>query len=252
MQIQNVPVTGARYWAALSIASVFGCNMGDFVARILHLGHSSGLAPLAVVLAVILLLERRAKMPMELYYWLAIVTLRTAATNLGDLATHDFKLSFPNVMAGLAVLLLVILLVEAISPARRAADALAAREQGVPVTNGFYWLAMLTAGTLGTVIGDYFADILELGNGMASVVLSVILAAIMLVRAITTLSGTAFYWLTVVAVRAAGTTVGDYCAGRHGLNLGLPLSTGLTGAALIIALLIWARPMAPTSRAAVA
>jgi len=33
MQTANVPAVGARYWAALSVASVFGANMGDFVSK---------------------------------------------------------------------------------------------------------------------------------------------------------------------------------------------------------------------------
>jgi uncharacterized membrane-anchored protein len=32
------------------------------------------------------------KIPTEAYYWLAIIVLRTAATNLADLCTHDLNL----------------------------------------------------------------------------------------------------------------------------------------------------------------
>ena len=43
-----------------------------------------------------------------------------------------------------------------------------------------------------------------------------------------------FYWATVVAIRAAGTAVGDTLAGRN--MLGLPLSTAATGVVFIILL----------------
>ncbi len=52
-----------------------------------------------------------------------------------------------------------------------------------------------------------------------------------------------YYWLTVVAVRAAGTAVGDLVAGRN--LLGLPLSTLVTGVLFIALLAIWNEPMAP-------
>jgi uncharacterized membrane-anchored protein len=45
------------------------------------------------------------------------------------------------------------------------------------------------------------------------------------------------YWTTVVAIRAAGTTVGDYLASRG--VLGLPLSTAVTGIAFVLLLVLW-------------
>ena len=62
----------------MSIASVFGANMGDFVARYLHLGHAGGLLPLAAILAVVFVAERRDRSPHQWYYWLAIIIVRTA------------------------------------------------------------------------------------------------------------------------------------------------------------------------------
>ena len=52
-----------------------------------------------------------------------------------------------------------------------------------------------------------------------------------------------FYWLTVVAIRAAGTAVGDLLAGRD--LLGLPFSAAVTGILFVVLLVVWkpsARP----------
>jgi uncharacterized membrane-anchored protein len=46
-----------------------------------------------------------------------------------------------------------------------------------------------------------------------------------------------FYWLTVVAIRAAGTVIGDLVSARN--MLGLPLSTAVTGILFVALLLIW-------------
>jgi uncharacterized membrane-anchored protein len=48
------------------------------------------------------------------------------------------------------------------------------------------------------------------------------------------------FWTTVVAIRAAGTAIGDTLASRH--MLGLPLSTAVTGAVFVMLLLIWREP----------
>jgi uncharacterized membrane-anchored protein len=236
MNSRNVPPTGPRYWLALSIASVFGANMGDFVSHDLQLGHAKGLGPLAAIFALALIAERRDQRRPggnQAYYWIAIVTLRTAATNLGDLATHDLRLAYAWVIAALAVLLALLLTLG------RAGTTPATT--GVPVTDGRYWAAMLTAGTLGTVAGDYIAGDLGLGVGPASILLGGTVVAMLALRGVAGWAGAASYWVTVVAIRSAGTTLGDFCAFRHGLALGLPVSTGVSGALLVGVLVVGGR-----------
>jgi len=232
MQTRNVPALGARYWAAISLASVFGANLGDFVSHILGLGHVRGLAPLALIFAVILLLERRARVGSQAYYWLAIVTLRTAATNLADLATHDLRLEYDAVTGGLAGLLVLILLV-----GRWRRPAAAGAPPGLPATDAYYWAAMLTAGTLGTAVGDDVAD--TLGLGPATLVTVALLGLALACGARSALATKAGYWTAIVLVRTAGTNVGDFVVSRHGLGLGLPVGTPLTGLLLLAALLLW-------------
>ena len=82
MQQYHVPLLGLRYWIALCLASVFGANMGDFFAHNMALGHVAGLPFLAIALALVFLLERFDRTAHEAFYWLAIVVVRTAATNL--------------------------------------------------------------------------------------------------------------------------------------------------------------------------
>jgi uncharacterized membrane-anchored protein len=229
MQPRNVPATGPRYWTAISIASVFGANLGDFVSHALHMGHIRGVLPLALVFAAILLTERRARSHSEIYYWLAIITLRTAATNLADFATHDLRLGFGWVAAGLAALLLLVLLLDRF--ALPAADA----PSGLPPTNGLYWAAMLIAGTLGTALGDALSGDLGMGVGLASAMLGVVLATMFCLRAQPAFVTKGSYWFTIVIIRTTGTTVGDLLA--H--SLGLEPSTALSGILLAGTLLLW-------------
>ena len=225
MKPASTPVTGPRYWAALSLASVFGANLGDTVSHDLHLGHWRGLLPLALALAATLLMERRAKTGHQAFYWLAIVIVRTAATNLADLATHDFRLGY----AGLAFCLGLLLLALVTLRQQPAASG------SMPAANGWYWAGMLVAGTLGTALGDGTADGLGLGVATGSLLLCAILAAVFILRARDAFAGLACYWVTVVAVRTAGTTVGDLTA--H--TIGLLSSTALTGSLLVALLALW-------------
>ena len=235
MQIRNTPITGPRYWAALCVASIFGANMGDFVSHELHMGHANGLAPLALMFGIIQFSERRLRMPTEAWYWLAIVTMRTAATNLGDLLTHEFHIPFPAAIAGLAIALAAVLIVET-KVATKAPTA------GVPDTNAFYWVAMLVAGTLGTDVGDYVAGVLKFGLATGSLFLIAAVGLALAVRNLRNWATRPTYWIAVVALRSAGTTVGDYFESRHGLVLGLPVCTAFWAIVLIALLLAWPTP----------
>jgi len=235
MQLANVPVLGARYWTAITIASVFGANLGDFVSHVLHLGHWRGLPVLAVLLAGVLVAERRAPWRGEALYWAAIVILRTAATNLADLATHDLRIAYPRVIAGLAVLMVLL--------ARRVGRR--ADRSGPPATDSWYWATMLTAGTLGTAIGDFTSGEMGFGSGLGTIVLGAVLAAVLAWAGRSHWSTRLAYWGSIVAVRSAGTTAGDFCAFGHLLGLGLPLSTWVFAVVLVAVLMLW--PAAGTS-----
>jgi uncharacterized membrane-anchored protein len=243
MQKIHLPVLGPRYWVALCIASIFGANMGDFFAHNLGLGHVAGLPFLALALAIVVFAERFDRSSHESYYWIAIIIVRTAATNFADFACGDLKLPRLLVTAALAVVLAAAVW----TSWRLAWRSMAADKSGQTVTvlraDLGYWVCMFTAGTLGTVIGDYGSHNLHLGDAGSSLLLSPIVAALFLVGRNGPLRWLPFYWLTVVAIRAAGTSVGDFISGRS--MLGLPLSTLVTGMLLAVLLVVWREPATP-------
>jgi uncharacterized membrane-anchored protein len=236
MQQCHVPRLGARYWIALCLASVFGANMGDFFAHDIGLGHVAGLPFLALALAAVFVVERFDRAAHETYYWLAIVIVRTAATNLADFLSVDLRLSKPWVMAGLAALLALSVAAAWRLVWRQRPDNNDAQDNLLRADYG-YWLAMLIAGTTGTVMGDFFSHDLHLDNAVASLVLSALLAPFFVAGAWRRLWPLPLYWATIVMIRAAGTTVGDLIAARHAL--GLPLSTAVTGVLFVGLLLLW-------------
>ena len=245
MRISNVPAITRRYWAAILVASMCGANTGDFLARNLHLGHICGLLPLAVLFSIILWVERRAKLRTEAYYWLAVIVVRTAATNLADLATRDLKLGYGPVESGLTALLIVILLIDLAR--NRSTNARVApvgrRVWNLPATDATYWVALLTAGVLGTASGDFLSHILGLGNG--SIVLVAIYGIVLLLAARAGGMTKPWYWAGIVAARAAGTTMGDLVARHEGLSL----STVSTGFLLVSILVLWKDRRVVTSEA---
>lgn len=234
MNERHLPLLNVRFWAALCLASIFGANLGDFFAHDIGLGHVAGLPFLVVAFALVLVAERYDTGVREIYYWLAIILVRTAATNIGDFLAGDLKLPRSGVMAGLAILLAIA--VAAIHQ-RRIRIALLDRRRELLTADWLYWIGMLLAGALGTVIGDYVSHNLKLGDLMASAALGVPLALLFIVGSRGPIWSVPFFWVTVVMVRADGTVVGDWFAGRP--MLGLPLSTILSGLVFVALLVAW-------------
>lgn len=238
MQLKNVPAITPRYWSAILAASMCGANTGDFLSHNLHLGHIRGLLPLALLVLIILWAERRSLVATEAYYWLAIIVLRTGATNLADLGTHDLKLGYGAIEASLTVLLVIFVGADRSRGPSFTYPASTPRPM-LPATNGLYWLAMLTAGTLGTASGDFVADVVGLGLFYGSALLVVLYGVVLLAAWRFGGMSKPWYWASIVAARTAGTTMGDLLASRHGLDLGLPLSTVLTASLLAAAVILW-------------
>jgi uncharacterized membrane-anchored protein len=242
MQQIHLPTLGARYWTALCLASIFGANLGDFFAHNLGLGHVAGLPFLALALILVVVSERFDRTVHQAYYWTAIIIVRTAATNFADFACGDMKLPRLLVTAGLAALLVATLLASWQFAWRRQPEK---DDDGNSVlrADAGYWTSMFIAGTLGTVIGDYCSHNLHLGDAGASLLLGSILALVFVTARNGLLRSLSYYWLTIAAVRAAGTVVGDLLAGRH--MFGLSSSTLVTGILFVALLAVWKEPPAP-------
>ena len=245
MRYVNVPSVDARYWAAITLASIVGCNLGDCLSFYAHWNHWIGFAPLTVVFAALVFAERRSARATEAWYWAVVIVLRAAATNLADLATHTFEWPYPSVILGLVALQVLV-----VWPVLPRLLLVGSKETGCPATTGWYWLSLLFAGTLGTALGDCTAEQLHLGTGYGTLVLSAIFAVVLAIGSRSRWNTKAAYWIPIIAVRAAGTCAGDWLAFRddpglnNGLHLGLPFSTTLCCALFVASLLVWKPPTA--------
>lgn len=228
----NTPQVNARYWTAITLASVFGTNLGDFYAHESGLGILTGLAVLALLAAVVFVVEHFSKFQSEAYYWLVIILIRTGATNIAD--SLAFRVRVPPLTLTLSLIALLCLFGWF---THRAYSGKEQSSRALPKTDAFYWLAMLTAGVFGTVEGDIISH--KVGQGPASVGLSVLLLGMLWIGRGRAAQVMALYWTTVAVARTAGTAIGDWLAENKTLNIGLPLATLMTGIAFVAVLVLW-------------
>lgn len=232
MKAIHVPSVDMRYWLGITFASIFGTNLGDFYAHESGFGLINGVYVLVAIVAVAFLAEQRDSKPHEFYYWFVIIIIRTGATNIADYLAFRIHLPPLPLTLGLAALIAGFAwCASAMSRATRAAP-----NTMLPDTNAVYWAAMLAAGVFGTVLGDICQH--AYGRGTASLGLGVLLAAALFAGRART-GYVAVYWATIAIARTAGTAMGDWLAENKDLNIGLPVSTLLTGIAFVAILVLW-------------
>jgi uncharacterized membrane-anchored protein len=228
----HIPTVNARYWAGITLASVFGTNLGDFYAHESGLGLGFGLLVLAVLAGVCFLVERWDSRAHEAWYWLVIIIIRTGATNIADYLAFRLRVPSLPLAVGLCVLFGALAWGTHFVGARSSESD---GERKLPDTDTIYWLAMLTAGVLGTVLGDDLTHKFGLAIGSIGT-LAVLLGALALVPNSWSIMT---YWAVVAIARTTGTAIGDFLAASRRLHLGLTRSTLMTGIAFVLVLVVW-------------
>ena len=238
MKAIHVPSIDARYWAGITMASVFGTNTGDWFAFRSGLGILGGLPILAILVAAVFLLERRHQRQNEVWYWLVIILIRTGATNIADFACGGRFLGINRIVFSAALAAFIF----AMAASQRGKNV----APGLPRTDAIYWTMMLAAVVLGTAAGDAVLGALGGPAGMggvhASLLLGAMLAALLLYGRAGRIQLLFYYWLTICVARTAGTAVADMLAENRTLNIGLPASTILTGVIFVAVLWFWKSP----------
>jgi uncharacterized membrane-anchored protein len=253
MQTRNLPTIDAGYWAAIVAASMCGANSGDLAAGPLGLGHIKGLLPMAIVFLAIIWAEKTLKWTTVAFYWLAIIVLRTMATNLADLGGHDLHISYPVFMIALAAFMAIMLYIDKARGSEKSgivgADGV---WRGLPATDWNYWIVMLAAGTLGTALGDYIheKDNLNFGVYVGSAICVPIFGIALWLALTVGKMTTPWYWVAIVGARTLGTDLGDMLVTilrtmTPTRPMGLWISTILTGMLLAAIVYFWKSKRAP-------
>ncbi len=173
--------TVAFYWVAIVFTRTAATDLGDFLARSLHLGYGSVSAVVAIVLTIFLLawrdpgsgsapipgaIARKALPTTNARYWAGILMVSTFGTTLGDFVSDDLGLGFAKGSLVLGVVLGTVLVGELST--RRSNEAR-------------YWAVIAVVRTTGTVMGDFLSEGLGLGFAAAAGLVGAVLVTILLI-----------------------------------------------------------------------
>lgn len=168
------------YWTVILLTSTAGTTLSDFMDRSLGLGYAAGSGLLTLTLLAVLGLwytvtgtlsvthvgSRRA----EVFYWTAILVSNTLGTASGDFLADDSGLGFAGGAVVVASAIAFLALLSATTSVSRVA---------------LFWSAFVLTRPLGATVGDLLTKPvssggLDLGTGMASLVLLTVLVGLVL------------------------------------------------------------------------
>lgn len=230
--LTKMPEVTLLFWVIKIAATTLGETGGDALSMSLGLGYllSTGIFAVLFALAVFAQIRARAFHPM--LYWAAIIASTTVGTTLADFADRSLGIGYTGGSSLLLGLLLVSLFVW-----QRTLGSVAVSSISTPKAEMFYWLTIMFSQTLGTALGDWTADTAGLGYTGAMLIYGALLLLVVLAWWRTKISHTLLFWAAFVLTRPLGAVVGDFLD-KPIAQGGLELSRYAATAALLVFILI--------------
>lgn len=228
----KLPAITAGFWCIKILATTLGETGGDAVSMSMGLGYLAGTAIFAVVFAAAVAAQMRARALHPFLYWFTIIATTTVGTTLADFCTRSLGIGY----AGGSLLLLTLLLA-CMRIWQATTQSLAVEHIRSRRAEGFYWCTIMFSQTLGTALGDWSSDSLDMGYLGSSAIFGGLLALVLAAYLWTRVSRTALFWLAFILTRPFGAVVGDLLD-KPLQDGGLALSRYAASATLVAAIVL--------------
>ncbi|WP_087690208.1 MULTISPECIES: COG4705 family protein [unclassified Pandoraea] len=203
--LAKVPEVTLMFWVVKIAATTLGETGGDAVSMSMNLGYLVATAIFAVVFAILVSAQIRAKSFHPALYWATIIATTTVGTTLADFADRSLGIGYAGGSAILLALLLGSLWVW-----HRTMGSVSVNAVDSPKAEVFYWVTIMFSQTLGTALGDWTADTAGLGYTGAAVVFGALLLILVGMYFWTRTSRVFLFWAAFILTRPLGAVVGDF------------------------------------------
>jgi len=231
-EFSKVPEVTLIFWIIKILATTLGETAGDAVSMSLDLGYLLSTVIFAVIFVVAVVVQILAKKFHPVIYWATIVATTTVGTTMADFADRSLGIGYTGGTAILFVLLMASLFIW-----RRTMGSVAIDTVSSPKSEMFYWVTIMFSQTLGTAMGDWMSDSMEIGYLGSVGVFGTMLAIIALCYYRTKVSRTTLFWAAFIMTRPLGAVVGDFLDKPFGKG-GLELSR-YTASAILMGLIVF-------------
>jgi uncharacterized membrane-anchored protein len=207
----------------------------------MHLGYLVSTSIFASVFAVLVCAQVLAKRFHAFLFWAVIAATTMVGTTLADFLDRSLGIGY---LGGATILFVSLLAVLGLW--HRMLGSMSIASISSHKAEVFYWTTILLSQTLGTALGDWFADSdsgLGLGYERGALVFAGGLAVVSAAYLFTKTSRTLLFWTAFILTRPLGAMVGDLLDKPHASG-GLELSRYTASAVLagLIVALIFVLP----------
>lgn len=229
--MSKLPKITIFFWIMKICATTLGETAGDAFSMSMDLGYLVSTGIFAVIVIAAVALQIRAKQYHPFLYWFTIIATTTVGTTLADFATRSLGIGYTGGSAILLTLVVASLLIW-----RWVMGSVSVDEVNTPTGEMFYWVTIIFSQTLGTALGDWFADTADFGYLGAAAVFGAILLIVAALYYFTSISRVILFWVAFIMTRPLGAVVGDFLDKPldHG---GLDLSR-YTASLILIAIIV--------------
>lgn len=215
--LSKVPAVTLWFWLIKICATTLGETGGDAFSMQLNLGYAVASLIFLAFFAVTLFIQVRAQKFHPFAYWAVVVATTTVGTTMSDYLDRSLGLGYIKSSIILFVGVLIVLGIWRAVAGKIEFENIISRRDEV-----FYWLTILVSNTLGTALGDYTADDLNLGFERGALVFAILIAVVAAAYFFTRISHAVLFWAAYVLTRPLGATLGDTLTkpgAQGGLNL---------------------------------
>jgi uncharacterized membrane-anchored protein len=216
--ILKIPPLTVLYWCEKMTATTFGETFADYFAQTLDFGYATTSIVLILLFVVTLACQLKVKTYWPVLFWAVMGTSSIAGTSISDFIDRTLGWGYPMGMGILFGILMCIIGCWKLSGEHMNVEGAMNRKAEV-----FYWSTILVSNTLGTAMGDYMADSLNLGFGAAAGIIGGCLICLAGLAYFSKVSHVLLFWVAFVLTRPFGATFGDLLTkskSKGGLDLG--------------------------------
>ena len=233
--LSKVPQVALAFWIIKILATTLGETGGDALSMQLNLGYLVSTFIFLAFFAVTASAQVGARRFHPSIYWACVVATTTVGTTTSDYFDRTLGLGY---VKSSVLLLAGVILVLAVW--RRTTGSIAVERISTRTNETFYWLTILVSNTLGTALGDFTADDLNLGFGGGALLFAGLIAIVAALHLFTRAPKAILFWAAYVLTRPLGATLGDVLTkpvDDGGLNLSRIGASAVIAAAMIAA--VW-------------
>jgi uncharacterized membrane-anchored protein len=230
-RLGKVPEATLVFWIIKIAATTLGETGGDAVTMGMKLGYLTGTAIFAALFLATVTAQIRATKFHPFLFWLVIIATTTVGTTLADFTDRSLGIGY---FGGSAILLVALMATLALW--YRTCGSVSLASITTHKAEAFYWATILFSQTLGTALGDWFADPdtgLGLGYEKSALVFAGALVVVGALYLWTRVSRTVLFWAAFILTRPLGATVGDLLD-KPRASGGLELSRYTASAVLVV------------------